>query len=143
MDMTRLSPHATVFTSALILSFPAQSLLLAPNINTRLYTPIPIIWTTIGGWVFFLTSLSLLAVLILNPQKTIRLIILAFGFLVIEREPIWRFDLIIRDWVPILTLAINTIVLFTPQREIEAQLRSMPKGCLPGKITPCLSLSRH
>ena len=137
--MTRPSPHTTVFTAALIFAFTAQSLLLAPNINTHLYTSIPTVRVTIGGWMFFLASLALATTFALNPQKILRNIIflvatgilgilgllyfkqnmlmgavtvwgLAIGFLVITWGPVPNFDLIVRDWLPVFVLAINTVV---------------------------------
>lgn len=167
--MNRLSTYTTSFASALILLFTAQSLLLAPNINTRLYASLPVKWLAFGGWLVFLASLAIISLLFLNPAKRIRIFIfitsalamgtlgylffrqkmigdsvlvifLAVGLCAIAWEPTLSFDLIIRDWLPIFTIAINTVIgigfLFTsinrysiindiPNRNIELLL-----GCI-------------
>jgi len=138
-NMSRPSYRATLFTVVLIFSLTAQSLLLAPNINTRIFTSIPVNWINFGGWMFFILSLSLFAVSILDPKKYIRRIIflisalglgflgeiyilqntlvdtvivwgLAIGLIIISLEIPKISSLVFQDWLPIISALENSII---------------------------------
>jgi putative nucleotidyltransferase with HDIG domain len=137
--MSRPAHHSTVFAVLLIFCFTAQSLLLAPNINTSVFTSVPANWIIIGGWMFFILCLSLFAVSILDPRKTIRRIIflisaLMLGFLgelfflqnsLVDAVCIWGLaialivislelpkisKLVIQDWLPLISASENFII---------------------------------
>jgi putative nucleotidyltransferase with HDIG domain len=70
MPMTRQSRYSTVFVAVLVFTFVSQSMLLGPNINTRMFSAILPIWITIGGWCFYFLSLLLFSSFVVHRGKT-------------------------------------------------------------------------
>ncbi len=73
MSRTRQSRHSTVFVIALFFSILSQSLLLGPNINTRMFLSIPTNWIAIGGWMICFLFLILFSSFVFELNKLFRL----------------------------------------------------------------------